>query len=49
MGFRDHALSIIGLLGMGGFLIGTVLGVIGGAQALGWSPSNSRKKITDGQ
>jgi uncharacterized membrane protein len=31
-------LSIIGLAGMGGFLIGTVLGVIGGTMALSWRP-----------
>jgi hypothetical protein len=30
--------SIIGLAGMGGFLIGTVLGVIGGTMALSWRP-----------
>jgi len=30
--------SIISFLGMGGFLIGAVLGIVGGALALSWKP-----------
>ncbi len=30
--------SIISFLGMGGFLIGAVLGIVGGALALNWKP-----------
>ncbi|MCP8304254.1 MAG: hypothetical protein H3Z50_02100 [archaeon] len=30
--------SIISFLGMGGFYIGAVLGIVGGALALGWRP-----------
>jgi len=31
--------SIISFLGMGGFLIGAILGIIGGAFALSWKPA----------
>jgi len=31
--------SLISLLGMGGFLIGAILGIIGGAFALSWKPA----------
>lgn len=31
--------SIISLLGMGGFFIGAILGIIGGALALSWRPA----------
>jgi len=30
--------SIISFLGMGGFLIGAILGIVGGALALSWKP-----------
>ena len=33
--------SVIGLLGMGGFVIGSVLGIIAGVLALTWRPSPS--------
>lgn len=33
--------SIISLLGMGGFFIGAILGIVGGALALSWRPSAS--------
>lgn len=33
--------SIISLLGMGGFFIGAILGIIGGALALSWRPTAS--------
>ncbi|MCL4436373.1 MAG: DUF6114 domain-containing protein [Thaumarchaeota archaeon] len=33
--------SIISLLGMGGFFIGAILGIVGGALALSWRPSES--------
>ncbi|NWG09883.1 MAG: hypothetical protein HXX80_06240 [Nitrososphaerales archaeon] len=32
------AFSIISLLGMGGFFIGAILGIVGGALALAWRP-----------
>lgn len=32
--------SIISLLGMGGFFIGAILGIIGGALALSWRPAS---------
>jgi hypothetical protein len=31
--------SIISLLGMGGFLVGAILGIIGGALAISWKPT----------
>ena len=31
--------SVISLLGMGGFFVGAILGIIGGAFALSWRPS----------
>ena len=31
--------SIISLLGMGGFLVGAILGIVGGALALSWKPT----------
>ncbi|MCL4436810.1 MAG: DUF6114 domain-containing protein [Thaumarchaeota archaeon] len=31
--------SIISLLGMGGFFVGAILGIVGGALALSWRPS----------
>jgi len=32
--------SIISLLGMGGFFIGAILGIVGGALALAWRPAS---------
>ncbi|MEM1994287.1 MAG: DUF6114 domain-containing protein [Nitrososphaerales archaeon] len=34
-------LSILSIFGGGGFLLGLILGVIGGSLALGWRPNNS--------
>jgi hypothetical protein len=31
--------SIISLLGMGGFLVGAILGIVGGALAISWKPT----------
>ena len=31
--------SIISLLGMGGFLVGAILGIVGGALAMSWKPT----------
>ena len=31
--------SIISLLGMGGFLVGAILGIVGGALAINWKPT----------
>ena len=33
--------SILSIVGGGGFLVGTILGIIGGALALAWKPSTS--------
>ena len=33
------AFSIVGILGMGGFFFGAILGVVGGALAITWRPS----------
>lgn len=33
--------SVLSLFGMGGFLAGAVLGIVGGALALGWRPGQS--------
>lgn len=35
------AFSLISFLGMGGFFIGSILGIIGGALALSWRPPSS--------
>lgn len=32
--------SVISLLGMGGFFIGAILGIVGGALALSWRPAS---------
>ncbi len=34
--------SIISLLGLGGFFVGAILGIIGGALALSWRPTINR-------
>ena len=45
-GLLGFAFSLVALPGanLGGFLIGTVLGVLGSAAALAWSPGGRRSK-----
>ena len=37
--------SLIGFLGMDGFFIGAILGVIGGIVALGWRPTHEERVV----
>ena len=39
LGISIILISLIGLLGAGGFLIGLVLGILGGALAIRWKPT----------
>lgn len=50
-GILGFAFSLVALPGanLGGFLIGTVLGVLGSAAALAWSPGERQTPRTTGQ